>query len=263
MPAYFTHYWQREPASDPYPKVCAQAFSSQFSERGVDAGDRVYFVSYYSKRPFLVGAITVAAPPESLDDGGECIEAVPGSGSTKDFSRAIPLETVKALRRADTGLGLKFISDDTLDSQTLRGVQRITPESGQLLEQLLETRGQADLSTAAAEPSETVFTEGSLSLRKHLHRERDPAAIAAKRRQVLAATGRLACSVCGFDFHQFYGKHGAEFCEVHHIRPFSQTTGEVQTTLADLAVVCANCHRMLHREPFQTLEQLKSKIRKA
>ena len=114
------------------------------------------------------------------------------------------------------------------------------------------------------EEEELSAPEGAPSLRQHLHRERNPKIVAAKRRQVLAATGRLACSVCAFDFRQFYGELGSEVCEVHHLRPLADADGEVQTRLDDLAVVCANCHRMLHRSrPFLTLEQLKSKIRNA
>ena len=112
------------------------------------------------------------------------------------------------------------------------------------------------------EVEEISAREGAVSARLHLHRERDRTIIAAKRRQVLAATGRLACSVCGFDFQQFYGELGTDFCEVHHLCPLGEAGGEVQTRLADLAIVCSNCHRMLHRShPFPTLDQLKSRIR--
>jgi hypothetical protein len=112
------------------------------------------------------------------------------------------------------------------------------------------------------EAEEIYAREGAVSTRQHLHRERDPTIIAAKRRQVLSDTGRLACSVCGFDFCQFYGELGADFCEVHHLHALADADGEVQTKLEDLAVVCSNCHRMIHRShPFLTLDQLKSKIR--
>lgn len=67
------------------------------------------------------------------------------------------------------------------------------------------------------EADEIYAREGAVSTRQHLHRERDRTIIAAKRRQVLSATGRLACSVCGFDFCEFYGELGADFCEVHHL----------------------------------------------
>ena len=105
--------------------------------------------------------------------------------------------------------------------------------------------------------------EGAPSIRWHLHRERDPKIAAAKRRQVLAKTGRLACAVYSFDFQQKYGKHGAGFCEVHHLRPLADADGEIKTRLDDLEVVCSNCHRMIHRSrPFLTPEQLRSKISK-
>jgi hypothetical protein len=111
------------------------------------------------------------------------------------------------------------------------------------------------------EPDEISAMEGSASTRQHLRRERDPAIVAAKRRQVLSTTGNLACSVCDFDFHRFYGQRGAYFCEVHHLLRLSDTEGPVETKLDDLAVVCSNCHRMIHRKrPFLTLEQLKSHL---
>ncbi|MBA3314570.1 MAG: HNH endonuclease [Planctomycetaceae bacterium] len=114
------------------------------------------------------------------------------------------------------------------------------------------------------EAEELSVQEGMPSIRQHLRRERDRTIVAAKRRQVLSAIGQLARSVCGFDFRKFYGELGAEFCEVHHLRSLADADGEVLTRLEDLAVVCSNCHRMLHRShPFLTLEQLKSTIRKA
>jgi 5-methylcytosine-specific restriction protein A len=51
---------------------------------------------------------------------------------------------------------------------------------------------------------------------------------------------------CQFDFAATYGLLGREFAEVHHLRPLADLDGPIETTLADLAVVCANCHRMLH-----------------
>jgi hypothetical protein len=127
-----------------------------------------------------------------------------------------------------------------------------------------------EASTASAEfmpdieADEISVREGAVSTRQHLHRERDPKIVATKRRQVLAATKRLACSACGFDFGKFYGELGAEFCEVHHLRSLADADGEIETRLDDLAVVCSNCHRMIHRShPFLTIDQLRSKIRDA
>ena len=79
----------------------------------------------------------------------------------------------------------------------------------------------------------------------HVRYERDPKVVADKRRAVLEATGKLACEVCGFDSGATYGPNGDGFCEVHHRNPLFN--GERATSLADLAVVCANCHRIVHR----------------
>jgi hypothetical protein len=59
---------------------------------------------------------------------------------------------------------------------------------------------------------------------------------------------RLRCEVagCRFDFEAVYGAIGAGYAHVHHLRPLSEAEMPVKTTLADLAVVCANCHAMIH-----------------
>lgn len=52
------------------------------------------------------------------------------------------------------------------------------------------------------------------------------------------------------------------FIEYHHIMPISDYYANAETTLSDLALVCANCHRMLHRAiGVLTIEQLKNRIR--
>jgi predicted HNH restriction endonuclease len=62
--------------------------------------------------------------------------------------------------------------------------------------------------------------------------------------------GRLICEVldCQFDFYEKYGELGAGFAEVHHKKPLGEAPKRGQVMqLSDLAVVCANCHRMIHR----------------
>jgi serine/threonine protein kinase len=72
--------------------------------------------------------------------------------------------------------------------------------------------------------------------------------------------GRLACEACGFDFAQVYGKLGEGFIECHHTKPVSKLRKGDKTKLSDLALVCANCHRMLHRGgETLTLGMLRSK----
>jgi 5-methylcytosine-specific restriction protein A len=57
------------------------------------------------------------------------------------------------------------------------------------------------------------------------------------------------CQVCGFSFEEMYGSLGAGYIEAHHLVPIAALAKRPRgvNTVRDFAVVCANCHRMLHR----------------
>jgi 5-methylcytosine-specific restriction endonuclease McrA len=89
-------------------------------------------------------------------------------------------------------------------------------------------------------------SEGAKRLVLHLRRERRAKLVAAKKASVVAAGYPLACEACGFCFGKQYGKLGASYCEIHHRRQLADGE-ERATTLNDLAILCSNCHRMIHR----------------
>jgi len=71
------------------------------------------------------------------------------------------------------------------------------------------------------------------------------------------------CQACGFSFEETYGIHGKDFIEVHHLYPVSKYTGETNVSpKEDMRVVCANCHRMIHRNADKplSLEELRQVI---
>lgn len=73
-----------------------------------------------------------------------------------------------------------------------------------------------------------------------------------------------SCMVCGFDFKETHGSHGAGFIEAHHLKPVSDLTNRMQVNpITDMVVLCANCHRMIHRrrKHILSLDDLR-KIRK-
>lgn len=90
--------------------------------------------------------------------------------------------------------------------------------------------------------------EGQLRLLVVRHRRREQRIRTAKIEATLAAAGRLACEVpgCGFDFERRYGADGRGFAHVHHLRPLASLEAPRLTTLADVAIVCPNCHAMIH-----------------
>jgi predicted HNH restriction endonuclease len=112
--------------------------------------------------------------------------------------------------------------------------------------------GAGDVGTDSfnAQPDGLTAVEGQQQRRLVIHRQRETSLRRAKldafRRE---HDGRLICEVpgCGFDFQKVYGELGSGFAELHHLRPLSELDQPISTTLADLAVVCANCHRMIHR----------------
>jgi 5-methylcytosine-specific restriction enzyme A len=102
--------------------------------------------------------------------------------------------------------------------------------------------GEADMAAV----DELEAPEGRLLYAMHRRRERDPRLRQHKIDQVTQAGGALCCEACGFDFGATYGDRGRGYIEVHHVRPLHDS-GPTRTRLADLALLCANCHRMIHR----------------
>lgn len=106
-------------------------------------------------------------------------------------------------------------------------------------------------------------TEGERRLVTHFQRERDRTLVEAKKAEILKSRGALACEACNFDFFAAYGEIGEGFCEVHHLAPLSDSNRPVTTTLADLAVLCSNCHSAIHRSaPMLSVRELSEIVRK-
>ena len=100
--------------------------------------------------------------------------------------------------------------------------------------------------------------EGAVLTRLHRFRERDRAIVRRRKAKVLKETGTLACEACGFDFRERYGSRGDGFIECHHALPVSALRPDERTKATDLALLCANCHRMVHvARPWLDVDQLK------
>lgn len=118
--------------------------------------------------------------------------------------------------------------------------------------------GQATTKTIALPvDDEEEFPEGKLLYRMHRMRERDRSLAEKAKAKRLQEMGKLACDVCNFDFSEVYGELGSGYIECHHTKPVSELGESGTTKVKDLAMVCANCHRMLHRRrPWLSLAEL-------
>lgn len=93
-------------------------------------------------------------------------------------------------------------------------------------------------------------SEGALRLVMHMRKERDPGLAADKKASFIAEHGSLHCERCRMDPAAHYEASVAAACiEVHHARVQvrDMQAGHV-TVMEDLQCLCANCHRVIHRE---------------
>ena len=105
-----------------------------------------------------------------------------------------------------------------------------------------------------------VAVEGGRSMILSTRYERNRA-----NRQAAIRIHGTVCQVCGFDFLEHYGEIGRDYIEVHHLRPLSTLDEQVPVDpAADLACLCANCHRMMHRSRVHvmTVEELRQLYRR-
>ncbi len=104
-----------------------------------------------------------------------------------------------------------------------------------------------------------IYEEGQKKLSQHKKIERSNELIKDFKNQLID----FSCVVCGFSFEKFYGALGKFYIEAHHLIPISSLTERTKISIDDLAQVCSNCHRMLHRSnPPMSIEKLSELIKK-
>ena len=116
---------------------------------------------------------------------------------------------------------------------------------------------------AEGEEGEDEFPEGKVLYRLHRTHERNRKLVERVKALALERQGKLICDVCRFDFAEWYGEIGEGFIECHHTRPLSALTKERKSRVSEVALVCSNCHRMIHRKrPWLTMEKIASLLKK-
>lgn len=145
------------------------------------------------------------------------------------------------LRQLATGKGLGNVSETDRAVWLEFG---LSPVETKLLANLI--RAGVTASEASKSVREDVeFFEGRVVTELHTRREREP-----KLRERLlfsrSASGELFCEMCGEPPRSVNSVFQDAHFEAHHIVPLS-STGARTTRLSDLALLCANCHRLLHR----------------
>ncbi len=121
---------------------------------------------------------------------------------------------------------------------------------GRLQMKITSSRAAIERQRTASELEFEGF-EGEMKRRFVAHRSRENRLRLAKIREALHRNrGKLICEVprCRFDFGKRYGELGAGYAHVHHLKPLSLASRKgTRVKQTDLAIVCANCHAMIHK----------------
>lgn len=97
--------------------------------------------------------------------------------------------------------------------------------------------------------------EGRKRTVQHVRRERSSW---LRRKKIEAVAGQPRCEACDFDFKERYGERGEGFIECHHTIPVSELDPGKLTRVEDLALLCPNCHRMIHASrPWISVDKLR------
>jgi 5-methylcytosine-specific restriction protein A len=147
---------------------------------------------------------------------------------------------------AGHALGLTYHRDQLPDEPTLqsdlqaivRAYRALTFRGG--FDEVPELGGAPDDEGIGAG---SLFERRQYGFHRRIERNRKAAALA----KTFHGT---RCQACSMDFGEKYGALGQGFIEAHHLKPIASLQEGLAVeydVAADLAVLCSNCHRMIHR----------------
>lgn len=147
----------------------------------------------------------------------------------------------KSIRsEADTVIGLQATTFGKSNTATVSTITKLPPT---ILEEDIEGR------------------EGKILTRLHSYRERDRTLVKKAKLLFKQKNGKLFCECCGFESGKFYGVRGKDRIQAHHRRPVEELLPDSQTNAEDLAMVCPNCHDIIHsKRPWISVEELREEL---
>lgn len=156
----------------------------------------------------------------------------------------------------------KYYPKDNIpnDKQLYEDLDRILLDYQTLKIKELRPSNESELEEDEVEPGEEKepLSEDPSLLRLHKRYDRNPK-LAKEAKKIHG----YSCQACGFNYADKYGDIGKDYIEAHHLELFSKIKTKVfLDPKKDFAVVCANCHRMLHRlKDKMSVDELKKIIR--
>lgn len=205
-----------------------------------------------------------------LDDAIEALlsgSVEPDFGSTTDYSILLD-DGTKLPPKTIVGLALEGMLGEPVNWRQFRG-GKDTPAFAVLREHgftiIHERADELAAQSPKIDPPEAVeealggqklseedktFVEGSVKRASHLRRERNSELIATFKAAILRDHGKFRCERCDRDWIDEYGPEVAKACfEAHHaVTQVAEMNPGHESKPEDLQLLCANCHRAVHRE---------------
>jgi len=269
--AHYLIYWKLTPYERQHlaeTRNTAYAASNQLHR--VTPGDVLWIVNVYLGQLLLLGRLQVETVVSDSEVAQELADADPDDWDEADYYAIANRYTLEPMREVDI---TPFVPDlrfrgaverlAGVDAQQLRSIRELVPESAKLIEQIWYDAKLEDEPTVQdvieIREDEQAYAEGRIVTRTVKQRQRSRSLVKDAKERFLEKHGRLFCEVCGFDYGDFYG---IDYIEAHHKRAIADYDEDDETMIEDLAMLCANCHRIIHSQtPPLTIEELKNLIK--
>lgn len=144
-----------------------------------------------------------------------------------------------------TGIGLDHVS--RMDRRVVSEFEKRPEQLRSIASRIVNGAGELTASDFGGvdENEDDEFHEGQVIFVLHRKRERDPNL--RKKFIERQQAGGLHCAICDLSKPGLKSPIQEAFFEVHHIVPLATAEKQRRTKLSDLALLCASCHRAIHK----------------
>lgn len=273
-PTHYLLYWKIAPEERLHLAAHRKAdyAAGKHLER-VKPGDILWIVNLYTGHLLLIGRLLVETVVDDIEIAQDLVGhtqnwvdgewyAIANKYNVEPL-REVDLTPLVGDIRFNSAADRLFLHNGRVDTNQLRALRELTDESAKLLEDAWyadEYTPQTIQDYLELTEDDIAYAEGKLVVRSIRQRQRNRTLVTDARTHFKQQHGHLFCEVCGFDFVAFYG---IEYIEAHHKQQMASLDEERLSTVDDLVMLCANCHRVAHqRTPPYTVPELKAMIQR-
>jgi hypothetical protein len=265
--SHFTLYWKLTPEER---KDLAASRSTAYVANDalgqVMPGDVLWLVNIWLGDVYLLGRVLVATVVDSTEVAQQLVDSdIPWQDAEwYAISNRYHVEPPREVLLTPY-LGQMRFADASVPGGPLiahfRGLRALDADTARLFDdvwyqQAADAQDTQDFLELTED--DRAYNEGRVVVRTLRERQRSRALVQEAKKRSRRRYRELRCEACGFSFARAYG---IDYIEAHHARQMASFSGEHQTTVDDLHLLCANCHRVVHTQmPPMSLQTLKHLI---